>query len=357
MPINRSATMDEVENRWFTPCSDNVIYAYRTNELTHEGGNVQVDREQARLKKAGKLPGEGWRAVILPDVDSSGKPIPGLYNNERACFIREDPNGETIAVPRGIPDALQGKFLIVPFYKCGGISNNTATPDGLVDCAHFVSSCLTKGGVSVNQPGVQGLVDMLRHRQDTRTLGIKVTRAQGERILNTSIMDRGDVITFFHDGGYQHSVIYTGRDGGGKHRIACHTIARFDQFFWNDPWHITNQPDWRFTLIHFDEPFTAATGNPQRCEVRLGGASEVYYFLSNGIAKRARGSKSSHQTPGISPHDSGYWFNQAFDAFVVWTMTGQVVKIPVRMDLRADSVLATSIPIDIDGIPGEMSPF
>jgi len=38
-------------------------------------------------------------------------------------------------------------------------------------------------------------------------------------------------------------------------------------------------------------------------------------------------------------------------------MTGQVVKIPVRMDLRADSVLATSIPIDIDGIPGEMSPF
>jgi cell wall-associated NlpC family hydrolase len=362
MPLNRKATMKEVEKSWFTPCSDNLLVAYKTNELTGKGGSVQVNQEFQRLKHAGKLPGDGWKAVIIPDVDSSGKPIRGLYGNERGCFVREDASGTEIPLPGEKPPGLRGKFLIVPFYKCGGqIVKESATADGLVDCAHFVSSCLTVGGVKIHDSGVPGLVKKLQKRTDTRTLGHKVTQKQGTRILDTGAMKPGDVIAYFHEGGYQHSAIYTGRDRSYKHRIACHTIARFNQYFWDDIWSITTEPSWLFTLIHFDDVVMSATGAPRRCEVKSGSATEVYYFYSNGVVKRAQGNRTSHHVVGASPRDQGYWFEESIDSCVIWPHTGEVVTIPVRVDLFSDLALAASMPIDltikIDNHPATMTPY
>jgi len=195
----------------------------------------------------------------------------------------------------------------------------------------------------------------LRGRSETRTLGLRVTQDQAQRILDTGVMEPGDVIIFTDGGKDHHSSIYTGIEAG-KHRVACHTVATFKQYFFDKDWSL-DQTGNTFTLITFDLPLIAAMGKPLRAEVRVGGVSEVYYLYSNGVARRSRGTRDSHQPPSMHPQDHGYWFNQAFDAFVFWTMTGQVVTIPQRVDFYSDFSSASSMYVNSDGISGEMIPF
>jgi hypothetical protein len=352
--LNRGEVMKAVTKRWFTPCSDGYIASYLEKD-----GQCVVQSKFNMLRAAGKVDGQyagdgnagptTWRAVIFPDVK-------GQYD-EVGYFIRPDGDGVPISdiLPGGYlppPELMNAKWKFVEFYRKGKDHHR----DGLVDCAHFVSDCLRHGNGRIQmQPSVPSLLVQLRGRSETRTLGLRVTAPQVERILATGVMEPGDVIIFTKGGDDHHSSIYTG-NVGGVHRIACHTFANFNQFFSNQAWHL-EATDNTFTLITFDLPLIAATGKPLRAEVRVGGVSEVYYLYSNGIARRSRGTSSSHQPPSMHPQDHGYWFNQAFDAFVFWTMTGQVVTIPQRVDFYSDFSSASSMYVNSDGVSGEMIPF
>ena len=180
MPLDRTKVMNYVKKHWFTPCDDDLLYSYVK-------GTVNVKNERHRLQQAGKLPGSGWIAVLLPELDADNHAIIG---KEKGCFIRANPNGQEI-IAGTKPEQLTGKFEIVPFYQHAG------EHDGLVDCAHYVSRCLSAGGVRINQPGVPGLVQELRMKHaDTRTIGLEVTLEQGNRIMHTGVMKPGDVIAY-----------------------------------------------------------------------------------------------------------------------------------------------------------------
>ncbi|WP_010585388.1 hypothetical protein [Schlesneria paludicola] len=315
MPLNRAAVVKYAEEHWFTPCDDHILLSYIK-------GQVNVETERNRLKAQGKLPGSGWKAVIIPDIDNQNRLVDG---KERGCFIRSNPLGEEIIAPAK-PSELQGKFDIVPFYRMPG------EHDGLVDCAHYVSRCLTAGGVKINQPGVGELVHEIRKRPDTRTLGLEVKLAQGQRIMSTGIMKNGDLIAYVHEDpkthkrGYSHSALYMGFDAKHKvHRMTCHTVARFREFFQNDSWNITDEPDWRFTLVHFSDEPHPTLPKPIRMEVTVSGTTETYEFRSNGIVVRSRAALP-HLAFGSRPDDNGYWFSRGLGVFVFWPKSGQVAR-------------------------------
>ena len=319
MPFDRIAAEQYVHEFWSTPCDDGKIYSYIK-------GIVDVPTERKKLEKQGKLPGTGWKAALLPAVEG-GVVVRG---KERGCFIRTNPQGEEILAPVEVPTEWAGKWDIVPFYEVAGAH------DGLVDCAHYVSRVLTRGKVEVNQPGVPGLVQVLRNRQDTHTLGLEVPLAAGDRIMATGVMQFGDVIAYFHTDpktnqrGYAHSAVYSGKDPSRKlHRLSCHTVARFDGFPDGATWNITDDADWRFTLIHFidkDETFPNIP-QPLRLQVTRGTVDEVYDFRPNGKVARGRVTGGAVRSFGSLPGDNGYWFVRGFSAFVFWPRTAEVAKI------------------------------
>lgn len=329
MPLNRATVKEYVLKHWNTPCDDGILHS-------NIKGTVSVETERKKLERQGKLPGTGWRAVMLPEVTAGGSLVPG---KERGVFLRSNPAGQKIVGGRVPPD-LDGRFDIVPFYEVAG------ERDGLVDCAHYVSRVYTAGGVAMNHPGVPGLVQAVRARADTRTLGLEVPLAAGDRIMNTGVMQFGDLIAYFHADrsghrGYAHSAVYTGRDSrdNATHRISCHTVARFDGFFDGATWNIDPRPEWRFTLVHFTDEAFPPIPQPLRLTVTRGGRGEVYDFKPGG--KIARGPATA-RTFGTRPEDNGYWFTRGFTVFVFWPRTGEVAKI-VFGDLSQGKVVSMTV--------------
>ena len=338
MTIDRDAMMNYADYRWCRPCHDNLIYSYIT-------GTVNVETERAKRKS--QLDGGVWDAVIIPDVDSSNQIV---AEKERCCFIRKNPSGQPIPLPSATkPTDLSGNFDIIPFYQQKG------EHDGLVDCAHYVSCVLSAGGVVLNHPGVPSLVADLqngRFSKITRTLGEKVTKQQGDRIMATGVMDRGDLVAYYQNG-YDHSALYTGQDDTGIHRITCHTRSRYHGFFDGAEWSITDDASWQFTLIHFVDDFQPPTTPiPEWCSVTQGGNTEYYRFVSDGHVTRNKQGTSFKGSAG--PRDRGYWFvPQDSTMFVFWPAVGQVVEIDLAQLTVAGS---DGISITIDDKLGNLTP-
>ncbi len=315
MPLSRSSVKDYVEKFWLHPCDDGVIHSYVK-------GSFKVEDERHRLAKLGKLPdAKSWTAVFVPDVDDSNTLLPG---KERACFIRPNPAGHVIPVPGNRPQEIDGKFDVVTFHH----------DKGLVDCAHYVSRCLTTSGVKINQPGVDGLVTTLRKMKDTKTLGHKVSRAQGDRILATGVMQPGDVVTYLPPkaNGYSHSTIYMGPDKDGTHRITCHTLSRHQSFYDDSPWSITTAEGWRFTLIHFGHddttvPAAFAAALPGWFQVESAGKTRFYRFLTNGHVQRLDRKPPNSAQVAVPETSRGYWFIKSMEVIVCWPHQGDLDRI------------------------------
>lgn len=339
MPLNRLATVRYAKEHWNSPCDDGYFCSY-----TAAGGRVVIREAHARLRRQGKLPDpDNWRAVFLPD--SSG--------GERACFVRPNPNGilifkepnpqsDILDWPENPPADLTGRFDVVPFHE----------DHGLVDCAHFVSRCLSTGGVRINHAGVPELVTALRNLPYTitRTLGYKVTRERGEQILNSGIFKPGDLIAYWktiereHRTDHGHSAIYVGvetktdeepetilNQGSRKgiHRISCHTVSRFGVSYEDSPWFLNAGPDRLYTFIHFVDPQDAIPADTAALlkswiAVNHTGRTEFYHFNADGTCVKATQAPKGGRSPHILPNDYGYWFVRRTDVFVFWPMLGQV---------------------------------
>jgi hypothetical protein len=310
----RSDVQTYVNKYWDVPCDDGVVESIPYTQL------LQTARQG--LRRSGEDPAQ-WKPVFLRNYnDHDGTPqCAAGCTSEELYLIRQTlyPTLGGVAYDKDRIGASDKVFL--QGWK------------GLLDCAHYVSRCLSAGGVAMNTGYVPTLVSSLRNLRDTRTLGMHVAKAKAQNILNTGIMKTGDVIAYaHHDQHYYHSAVYM-----GSGQISCHTMSRSPSF--DGAWYI-HPTDYLYTLIHFTQGDT----NPATLGSRLAGWWEVvwrgrsyfYYYEANGKVRYTTARPASTSQTLHHGESNGYWFDQGSGQFVIcWTSTGSVEQF--RLDAGGTS--------------------
>ena len=256
-------------------------------------------------------------------------------------------------MPRFVDDGKGGEKAVFQRTGAVGMEEILINPwDGIADCAHFLSRCLTAGGIKVAELGVPTLVRKLQVRFDTKTLCETVSQEAGQRVIDSGIFKEGDMVGYFNVdpkgdyGGkkeYSHSAMYAGKIGGNKDGgVTCHTICRFPGRSWvEDSWWLKKPGHYNYTLIHFssDDP----PPDPARASALEGwwqldyaGRTEYYLIQKSGSARYTKRAPTKGQRDILAPEGSAYWFMASNGQITftwrktgtveVWTPTGQGYK-------------------------------
>lgn len=291
MAYDRDAAVDYADRHWNIPCDDGILW------LSNEKLVIEFKRRELRAPAV-----EGWKPMF---VDGDGT------DPEKAVFRR--------TVGANIEEKIINGW------------------DGLADCAHFLSRCLTAGGVKVDERGVAQLVATLQARSDTKTLCEQVPRDNAQRVIDTGLFKKGDMLGYFNVspagdyGGrqsYTHSTMYVGKlDAAGVGGVTCHTVARFPPRSWiNDSWWLHD--GYTYTLIHFsdDDPNTlVTTGLEGWWQLDYLGRTEYYYIFKDGRARYTKHAPKSAKDPMHLVEGTAYWFADAGRKVTfVWRKTGTV---------------------------------
>ncbi|MBI4904819.1 MAG: hypothetical protein HY820_14355 [Acidobacteria bacterium] len=292
MAFNRDDAVNYAKKHWNIPCHDGVFW------LSNEA--IVIEQWRKRLKAPAA---DGWEPMFVDD----GK------GREKAVFRRTV--GSTIE-----------EKLISPW-------------EGIADCAHYLSLCLTAGGAKINERGVTGLVNTLQERGDTKTLCERVERAKAQQVIDTGIPKKGDMVGYFNvspDGdyggrlAYAHSTMYVGKiDSARIGGVTCHTICRFPPLSWvNDSWWLHD--GYTYTIIHWsvDDP----APDPAKAAALEGwwrldysGRTEYYLINKGGSARYTKKAPKTNKDVMHAPEGSAYWFMAADKKITfVWRKTGTV---------------------------------
>jgi hypothetical protein len=294
MAYKRDDAVKYAAKHWNIPCDDGVFW------LSNERISVEAKRKQLKASAA-----DGWQPKFVQGLGSEP---------EIAVFER----------------------------MVGGVKEQKLINgwDGLADCAHYLSRCLTTGGAKIDERGVTGLVNTLQARADTKTLCERTPRAGAQRVINSGIFKPGDMIGYFnidpsgdYDGAkrYTHSTMYVGKlDARGDGGVTCHTVARFPPHSWvNDSWWLKDGA-YTYTLIHFtaDDPTPDATKAAKLAgwwKLDYSGRTEYYYIFKDGRARYANKPPKSTKTPMAVSDGSAYWFmDSAGKVTFIWRASGTV---------------------------------
>jgi hypothetical protein len=305
MSFDRNAAIAYARQYWDRPCDDGVFW--RTDYA------VEVDKMRKVLGAPVK---DGWHARFVQD---------GL-GTEHAVFQRE---------------------------VGGKVEEKESQPwAGLADCAHFLSRCLTAGGFSIHEISVPKLVEHLKGRPDTKVLAEQVTRDRGQGIVDTGILDKGDMLGYFNIdpqgdyGGrrqYSHSTMFVGKlkpnDAG---RITCHTKSRFGGLSaFPDEWHLAD-PAYKYTFIHIgrDDPASVVSARALHGWWRMGDVGAQFYYLTldGRVIFTMNGPRSALDSPahGLS---TGHYFADGGKVTLIWKLGGDV---EVWQPLRADEYVTST---------------
>jgi len=288
LAFNRELAVKYAEKHWSVPCDDGLVW------LTNDALVIEKKRKELNAPASA-----GWQAMF---VRGSGA------DPEKAVFRRS-------AGP-----VIEEKLI-------SGWA-------GLADCAHFLSRCLTAGGANISERGVRELVEKLQRRSDTKTLCERVTRDRAQRVIDSGIFKRGDMIGYFNVspigdfGGrqaYTHSTMYVGKiDSARVGGVTCHTVARFPPKSWvNDSWWLHD--GYTYTLIHFsgDDPV------PHNARALAGwwklvyaGRTEYYYVLHDGRARYTKRAPASAAEALHIGEGTAYWFVNGVQVTFIWKATG-----------------------------------
>jgi hypothetical protein len=291
MPYDRNAAVDYARTHWQTNCHDGVISIIGAPSISVE----------AKKREMGLTPPAAWSVKLQPFThpDARGFPVNEL-------------EGATFVGPGGATTMFQGW-------------------DGLGDCAHFLSRCLTAGGIrDLRTDWVPFVNSFLRNLSFSKTVGGEIPADRAKRIVDKGVMKKGDVILYIAPpggelgGGYVHSAIFV-----SDSTISCHTKSRFDES-WDAP---HKDENFTYTLIHFghDDPI-----NPQ--DSKLSGWWEVtwrsdsyFYFFERGRVWYTKSRPTSTARPFTK--DSGYYFGRLTSTFLIcWTGTGTVEDFTMGAD-------------------------
>ncbi|MCL2385155.1 MAG: hypothetical protein FWC84_04930 [Alphaproteobacteria bacterium] len=234
----RDDIINHADKHWNTPCADGLV------GLKNE--HISIAAKRRELKAPEK---DGWKAVFVA-FDSEHRTPPQI-NAEKLVFRKEpiDPKNPTDP----------NEILIADWH---GVEVRGGS-GGINDCAHFLSECFSAGGVKVAAWSPHQLISALQDRRDTKTLCEKATHDQAQKVIDTGIFQRGDLIAYVFDQDLSdddHSAIFAGKfndhgapDTADRGRITCHSICRFPGRSWRpDHWDDPESADpHTFTLVHF----------------------------------------------------------------------------------------------------------
>jgi hypothetical protein len=209
MPYNREAAVAYAAIHWPAPCHDGTISMISEPSLV-------VAKERRRLDATGPE----W----LPRFQKVAVPDGGFI--ERFVFMH----------------ATTKELRVSHEWK------------GLGDCAHYISRCVSRGGIPLATDWVPSIVTTLQGLgARTKTLCDQVPEERTKAIVATGLVRNGDIICYYDalkrelGGGYVHSAMFV-----DSSTITCHTRARF-----GEDWNI-KPGAYRHTIIHFaddDAPF------------------------------------------------------------------------------------------------------
>ena len=302
MAFNRRDAVDFADRHWNTPADDGLFWL----------SNEAVVINQVRSDNV--IPTATWKKAPVAD---GWQP-----------FFVDDGNGGEKAVFRRVVGGVTEEILINPW-------------EGIADCAHFLSRCLTAGGAKVSERGVPSLVNTLQSLSNTKTLCERVPKEAGQRVIDSGIFKPGDMIGYFNIdpkgdyGGkkqYAHSGMYAGKVGKDTEgKITCHTICRFPGRSWvEDRWWLKPPGHYTYTLIHFSDDDPVA--NPVKTSALAGwwkleysGRTEYYLMQKNGTVRYTKTAPKKGQTVIGAPAGSAYWFMAGNGEITfIWRDTGTV---------------------------------
>jgi len=314
MPFSRTNAVKFAETHWNTPADDGIFW------LSNQGVTIA----DVRLRNVIGTP--FWRKAPVAD-------------GWQPFFVNDGSGGEK-AVFRRVVAGVTEEILINPWA-------------GIADCAHFLSRCLTAGGITVAERGVPSLVNTLQARSDTKTLCERVPTDAGQRVVDSGIFKPGDMIGYFNIdpkgdyGGlkqYAHSTMYVGKIAGKKDGgVTCHTICRFPGKSWvEDSWWLQPPGHYTYTLIHFSQddpapapgPLSALTGWWQ---LDYQGKTEYYLIHRGGTVAYTKKAPAKGQAVVHAPEGTAYWFMApSGEITFIWRKTGTVeVWTPVGKGYRS----------------------
>jgi len=243
----------------------------------------------------------------------------------------------------------------------GGTTEDKPDPiarfDKLDDCTHYVCRCLLKEGIALTEtPRANELSEAMINSGKTKTLALKTTKEQGQKIINSGMFKPGDLVAYYTEkkNRYTHTAMFVGKqtsrtdDPGG---ITCHTVCRFEGLTqaWNggtdDAWFLHGGHS--YTLIHFSED------DPKISDATLKWlpgwwkvGNEFYYVSESGRAfsTPSKPAKSSQKLHG--GNSVGYYFEVDGGIVFVWRKLGAMVQVE-RWTAPTDTQEAA---LTIDGV-------
>jgi hypothetical protein len=298
MSLNRQAAVDYGKKFWNRVCDDGKIW-------TSSAAVLLADKR----KKMGAPESDGWSAVYVSDGSGGEK---GVFRRVKGGIVEEMP--DAIAVWSG--------------------------SHGLDDCTHYVCRCLTAEGVSLKEtPRADELSVEMIGSSHSKTLALRTTKAQGQKVIDTGIFKAGDLVAYYMNskGRYDHTAMFVGKqvgsstDPGG---ITCHSVCRFQGLSaaWNgatdDDWFLHDEEGRSYTLVHFsdDDPAISATTRrwlPGWWKV----GKEFYCVLENGRAYSTMHKPANATQKLIHSHSVGYYFQGISDVILILSKPNGVVQV------------------------------
>jgi hypothetical protein len=304
MAYTRAAAVKFAEKFWNVPADDGIFW------LSNQAVVV------AQVRQMNTIPTTSWKKALATD-------------GWMPFFVDDGNGGEKAVFRRGMGPAMQ-EILINPWA-------------GIADCAHFLSRCLSAGGLSIAERGVPSLVDRLQSLQNTKTLAEKVGQDAGQNIVNSGVFKPGDMIGYFnidpkgdYNGAkqYAHSGMYAGKINGSKDgAITCHTICRFPGKSWvEDSWWLRDPGHYLYTFIHISDDDPAP--DPGKAAILAGwwkaefaGQTDFYFIQKNGSASKTKRAPVKGQAAAHFAEDTAYWFMASNgEVTLTWRKSGSVER-------------------------------
>ncbi|HET7544399.1 MAG TPA: hypothetical protein VFK05_31225 [Polyangiaceae bacterium] len=298
MRFDRKKVLAHATSYWYRPCEDGLVW------LSERPIRIEAERAARKLSS-------DWVPVFLQT---------DFIRYRDGLFFIRNKHLSQLAIYRyhelEIPES--DKILVQGW-------------NGLNDCTHFVSECLSAGGLIIHELNVAGLVRTLQGRSDVQTLAEFVDFSLAKRIVQSGVMKEGDIIAFgtaAKNFSHGHAVVYM-----GNNQVCNHTHLNHPEFTGGNE--LDTKGNWerysttgtghtRVLLFHYKDDLAVSARSPTLgyWSVSWRGHTYYYYFEGSGRISYTSHAPTDKAHAPAAVDGKGYWFDNSGAIKICWTKTG-----------------------------------